>query len=231
MPSGTHFQIQRIDSLTSIRGVAALVVLFLHVAQTFNFELTFFNLFKNGWLGVDLFFVLSGFILAHVYHQSEPTQKTFISFYKQFIINRLARIYPLHLCTLLFTLGLVIFLPGFYERYPKYFSDISFISNLLLIQNWGFIDISWNTVSWSISAEFFMYLLFPFFLISRSIFNKVEYTVIIILVLLLAHYLIIFSFGWSNYGGMSIGGMVRVFFEFLIGFHIYFLSKRISYSL
>jgi len=213
-----------IPALTSIRGLAALAVVFYHINLTFGGGLFFFSLFKHGDLGVDLFFVLSGFIMAYVYHKENMSKKYFLFFYRKFIISRIARIYPLHLITLLFTLGLVIILPDFYNRYPDYFTEASFIYNIFLIQNWGFIKVSWNMVSWSISAEWFMYLLFPFMLLIKSYIIKSYQIALLAVTTITLHYSIIFYYEWAGYGGMSLGGMIRVFFEFSLGFLVFFIK-------
>ena len=85
-----------------------------------------------GGTGVDLFFVLSGFIMAYVYVEERIQWNNFLIFYRKFILSRIARIYPLHLITLLLTLIFVIGLPGFYERFSHLFTQESFISNLFL---------------------------------------------------------------------------------------------------
>lgn len=219
-------QNNNISSLTSIRGIAALVVLFYHIHTTYN-ELYFFNLFKNGSLGVDLFFVLSGFIMAYVYKNKFLCNESFGLFYKKFITSRLARIYPLHLVTLMSILLLVVFYSGFYERYDKYLTIEAFLLNIFLVQNWGLTDISWNIVSWSISAEFFMYLLFPFMLLISKKYKVIdEYAFFIILVLITLQLTTSYVLGWKGFGGMSLGGMVRVIFEFSIGFIAFTLKEQ-----
>lgn len=217
---------RNIPSLTSIRGIAAMAVLFLHIDDTYG-GLLFFSWFKNGALGVDLFFVLSGFILAFVYSTKFEKTLGFCSFYKEFIFARLVRIYPLHIVTLLFLVLLATLIPSFYARYENYFTFTSFIYNLLLIHNWGFVDISWNTVSWSISAEFFMYLVFPFLLLLKVRLLEANHIIIFLcaVAILASHHLVLFYFGIDGYGGMSLGGMVRVSFEFTLGFLIFFLRE------
>lgn len=214
-------------SLTAIRGIAALIVVLFHIHETFPEQQLFLvSLFRNGSFGVDLFFVLSGFIMAHVY-MVEPRHGGFAAFAIRFLKARLARIYPLHLATLLATAGLVLALPGFAERYPKYFGTESFLLNLLLVQNWGLIGPSWNMVSWSISAEWFMYLAFPAMLFgyrrARAALDLPTSALVFSLLAALgtAYAAVIYSKGWNHYGGMSAGGMVRVCFEFTLGFLVY----------
>ena len=83
-----------IAALTSLRGIAALTVLIFHT-NTWNFR---------GYLGVDLFFLLSGFVLAYVYGQMELSRQTYCSFLKA----RLARVYPVHLLILVLILALML---------------------------------------------------------------------------------------------------------------------------
>ncbi len=119
--------------------------------------------FEKGYLGVDFFFILSGFILTHVYLPSVQNG----SFQAHaFMIRRIARIYPLHFITLLVMAG-VYFTPlqwGAQAILPPEATPIrSFFYNLLMIHGWGVDDdLSFNRPSWSISAEWFAYLCFPF---------------------------------------------------------------------
>ncbi len=117
---------------------------------------------------VDFFFVLSGFVIAY---SANGRMGTFRD-YADFLLRRIARLYPLHLATLL--LAVVLFVAarsagirlGDAARF-----DFSYIpANLLLTQAWGFHDrLTFNVVSWSISAEWFLYLTFPLsFWLARS---------------------------------------------------------------
>jgi peptidoglycan/LPS O-acetylase OafA/YrhL len=128
-------------ALTPLRGVAALAVLVFHV--TLIMHRTF-----HGYLAVDLFFVLSGFVLMEAYGGMALSRTTYFGFLK----NRLARIYPVHV------LMLVLLLP-LYGINPE-FSLVGLVDSLLLLQApWH--DLCWNYPSWSISAEWHAYLLFP----------------------------------------------------------------------
>lgn len=118
--------------------------------------------FARGYLGVDLFFVLSGFILCHVYLE-QAGQRRFR--YGGFLWNRLARVYPLHLFTLL-GVGLMAgaaMLAGM-SIDGNVLSWETLPANLLMAHAWGLTDTAgWNHPSWSISAEWFAYLTFPIF--------------------------------------------------------------------
>ncbi len=116
----------------------------------------------RGYLGVDLFFILSGFILCHVYLESFGAGKFR---YGQFIVNRLARIYPLHIATLLFTLALVMAAAVKGLTLDSHVASwASLPAQIFMVHAWGLApEASWNHPSWSISAEWFAYLLFPVF--------------------------------------------------------------------
>jgi peptidoglycan/LPS O-acetylase OafA/YrhL len=212
--------------LTSIRGFAALFVVWYHVSMSFSKEdFWFFHLFVNGDLSVDLFFVLSGFILHHAYKG-----KSVYGSYKLFLFSRLARIYPLHIITLFTVLILVLISDQVTDHYQVIFTKSSFLMNLLLVQNWGMIPPSWNMVSWSISAEWFMYLLFPIMIFYSILFKLNQKPLLYFLfsiALLVIYYFFIYFFKLEGYGGLSLGGMVRVFFEFTIGFCLYGLRAEV----
>jgi peptidoglycan/LPS O-acetylase OafA/YrhL len=118
------------------------------------------GLTSRGYLAVDFFFVLSGFILTHVYAATGSACRALSA--RNFYIKRLARVYPVHFVTLLMaTAGGAIVpfgtnLPGF----PA--AAWLFLANMLLLHAWGVTsEFSFNQPSWSISAEWFAYLCFP----------------------------------------------------------------------
>jgi peptidoglycan/LPS O-acetylase OafA/YrhL len=124
------------------------------------------RLFTHAYLGVDLFFLLSGFILAHNY--VERMQRPTLADVGQFLWLRLARIYPVHLFTILVLLVLVTGAnsAGYVLTQPDDFTLTAAVHNVLLLQAWGVSFGTWNTPSWSISAEWFAYLMFPLLIIA-----------------------------------------------------------------
>ena len=130
---------RNLPALTSLRGIAALTVLVFHAAPRFR-----------GYLAVDLFFLLSGFVLMHAYGQMNTTRQAYLSFLK----CRLARIYPVHLLILIVLLPMLNVQPAF--------SWGGLVSSLMLLQSPWQYSMCWNGASWSISAEWHAYLLFPF---------------------------------------------------------------------
>jgi peptidoglycan/LPS O-acetylase OafA/YrhL len=146
--------------LTALRIIAALwVVLFDYWP---NLGLASPALVAKGYLGVEVFFTLSGFILCHVYLEQVEHHRLR---YGAFLWARLARIYPMHLASIAL-IGLMGAAAILFGR-PVDANAISLRAlpaNLLLVNAWGFAPVSgWNHASWSVSAEWFAYLAFPAF--------------------------------------------------------------------
>ncbi|WP_181427398.1 acyltransferase [Curtobacterium sp. MCPF17_011] len=136
------------DSLTGLRFYAAFAVLLCHAVPRLAPVPVLSELSEIGAIGVGFFFVLSGFILAWTWR---PTDRT-----SHFWVKRFARIYPLHLATLVAAVVLAS-LTGANNW-------MSVAASVPLLQAWG--PESWraggNGPSWSLSVEMFFYLVFPF---------------------------------------------------------------------
>lgn len=149
-----------IPSLTGLRGAAAIWVFLFHIVPLGSGA--DLPLIRMGYVGVDIFFVLSGYILGHV-HFDDFQNLTFVN-YRRFIWLRLSRIYPVHFVTLMATayFAATLYFLGVPVTQDPRFSWVVFVANFLLVQAWGWYDyFSFNTGAWSISAEFLMYLCFP----------------------------------------------------------------------
>jgi peptidoglycan/LPS O-acetylase OafA/YrhL len=121
---------------------------------------------------VDIFFVLSGFILALTY-QSWFTQSITGADYLLFLRRRFARIWPLHAFMLVLTVALVVAATLTHAHLMNGLDRFDFKTlpwDLLLVHAWPFFstsateEMTWNPPSWSISIEALAYLLFPLFL-------------------------------------------------------------------
>ena len=148
--------------LTSLRFLAAVWVVLYHYWPDLKGAGAAPGLIANGQLGVELFFVLSGFILPHVYLESFG-EGGFS--YRGFLWARIARIYPLHIATLV-AVGLMggAALALHQTMAHPVLNWASLPANLLMINAWGVVsDSGWNHPAWSISAEWFAYLIFPVF--------------------------------------------------------------------
>ncbi len=157
--------VRPIPALTVIRGLAAWWVVLYHFKEEIPgiAGTPLFRFMSHGYLAVDLFFELSGFVLALNYAKLFQTVRWADSM--RFFGLRLARIYPLHIFMLMVFLlnpiAITLFSASGYLGYrydPTYFG-----LSLVLMQNWGFTpDIAWNAPAWSLSTEWAAYLLFPF---------------------------------------------------------------------
>lgn len=157
-----------LPALTGIRALAAFWVLLYHLhpaLRLFFGSVPFVTpVIETGYQGVDLFFVLSGFIIAH--HYADSLKNLSWLTYRDYMVARIARIYPLHVFTLLTVVVMVIYAPsfGFVINRPVDYNRFDFIRNLFLIQSWQFpAHVSWNHFAWSISAEWFAYVFAPVF--------------------------------------------------------------------
>jgi peptidoglycan/LPS O-acetylase OafA/YrhL len=154
-----------VPSLTSIRGVLALWVVLYHfwddIDRLVPSARALSPLMRAGWLAVPGFFILSGYVLALNYAEKFTTLTA--RSYRKFLLVRLARIYPVHLATLLVVLAMVaVSRKRGLPIDPLGYSARDFVLNLLLIQTWvPHFRLNWNYPSWSISSEWFAYLLFP----------------------------------------------------------------------
>lgn len=209
----------KIGALDGLRGLAAMVVVVFH--------------FSPGWAGylaVDFFFVLSGFIISYSYIYRRPS----VGFYR-FTWSRLIRLYPLHV----FTIGL--FALSYYTvegGLPSY-KDGNFqtlIQHITLMQNVGlsYGGVTWNYPSWSISVEFWVGLAF-FWLVSPKtgslIIISVSAICLVAIVLNYGH-LDVYS---KNIYGVFNSGLLRGAASFglgLIAYRLYLLAsgKKLSYS-
>jgi peptidoglycan/LPS O-acetylase OafA/YrhL len=153
-----------LSNLTPLRGLAAILVAVFHfemaIGRFVPAGTTMF--FEKSYLMVDLFFVLSGFIMLHVYGRAFDGVLSRGQL-RHFLVARFARTYPLHLFSLLLLVVIVRYLtnwgnPPIVLEQPR---DI--LPNVFLLQAFGVCHIyNWNIPSWSISAEWGAYLLFPF---------------------------------------------------------------------
>ncbi len=161
-----------LTNLTSLRGIAALLTLLFHidiVLSSFGGHLIDRNsssILSRMYLMVDFFFVLSGFILCYVYARNFEGRAKSQDF-KRFTVARFARVYPLHLFSLLLTTFFLFLLHHFGATVSPILdaenSAYSFTTNLFLLHSMNLHKwFTFTHASWSISTEWWMYMLFPF---------------------------------------------------------------------
>jgi len=151
---------QNLAALTALRFFAAMWVVFYHFWDNLGAPMP--EMVAKGYLGVELFFVLSGFILSHVYLERFKDRKFS---YREFLWARLARVYPLHIA-IIAGLGLLILALAVVgiRSSGQLIVWSSLPAQLTLTQAWGLGQGGgWNHPAWSISAEWFAYLTFPAF--------------------------------------------------------------------
>lgn len=199
--------------LESLRGIAALSVVFYHYSLGFlHLTLLKNGFIDNAWLMVDFFFVLSGYVIALSYGDRISNWSELLNFqWKRFL-----RLYPLHLIMLLLFLALEVskYIAGYSGEQNSVFGPTTglndFISNLFLTHNFTG-DLSWNRPSWSISAEFYTYLLFAIWLIIYIRAPRFGMTLAIIIIGLSAFY--IYQTSMRN----ASDGYFRCFMSFFMG--------------
>jgi peptidoglycan/LPS O-acetylase OafA/YrhL len=215
----------RINGIDSLRGIAALVMALNHANGPFNLQLNVPN------FRLDVFFILSGIIIALIYENKIYSNKIQ---YKDFLIKRISRLLPLHYITLFLTLLLFItyYIAGRKELIPAENNIFTFFLNLLLLQNIGLTnEFTWNYVSWSISAQILVESLWFSF-----ISMKKNSTYLYLFIVIISMFILVKSFGLS-FGGppkYSIiylnAGMLRYLMDFFIGLLIYrFFIRRFNF--
>lgn len=174
----------RLHALDALRGAAALAVVFWHwqhfggIGSTplaFERHLQpqygIFRIFyDHGWLAVDLFFSLSGFIFLWLYRRSISAGQITAA---RFFVLRFSRLYPLHIVTLLFvTIGQLAYISMHGSKYIYGNTDAShFALNLFLISSIGLENgYSFNGPIWSVSVESLLYV--GFFILCRAKLTK-----------------------------------------------------------
>lgn len=224
-----------IKALTALRGIAAWWVVLYHfreIAPGIQRPILA-NIADHGYLAVDLFFIMSGFVIAlnygHKFNSLSWAQ------YQTFIWARIARLYPLHLFIMaLYVLNPILIQTLSSKKFLGQRYDLSYyVMSLFLVQNWGFTeDIAWNVPAWSISTEFFVYLTFPLLWVAASKLAQhrlLEIGAAFFLVALA----IVGHFVLGELGGyIAKLGLVRCVLEFSLGLLLFLLVRegRVSSS-
>ena len=214
--------------LQGLRAIAVLSVLFYHL----NLNFFGYRLFEGGYLGVDIFFVLSGYLISRIIIYEYINKATFdlINFYER----RARRILPLLLFIILFSVPFAIFrlLPNELNEYAK-----SILSSIYFVSNFFFssIDSNYGATSglskpflhtWSLSTEIQFYIIFPILIILiLKYFSNYLLTIITII------FLLSLQFADTIQGVDQIFNFYSPFtrlWEFLIGFLLAY--REINYK-
>jgi peptidoglycan/LPS O-acetylase OafA/YrhL len=207
--------IKKYYGIEVLRFISALSVVFFHYKVTFAWGAGFVDyktlsinlpgynslsfLYNYGFYGVQIFFIISGFVFAHVYLKNENDITA-----KFFFINRFARLYPLHLLTL-FIFVLYYFIDQsfveihFNSSTGSYLDIYHFFLNIFFIHSWGFEKgWSFNSPSWSISVEVAVYLSF-FIILNYLNKYKIILASVIVLILFIFYKVDFLHFKYSEY--------------------------------
>ena len=209
---------KRFVALHSLRGLCAIFV------AVHNFEYPRNPFVLHSSLFVDFFFVLSGFVITHAYMLRLTTRNEF----RIFIVRRLGRLWPLHVTMLMafvcldiikFTVGSLTHANFSIPPFTSPNSAIAIVSNLFLIQAIGLhTELSWNVPSWSISTEFWTYILFASLCISSR--GKPPPVAIASALALLAA-LVLFLFSPTYLETNTDYAMARCVYGFFVGHIVY----------
>lgn len=159
MPNNSQLRPHFRKDINGLRAWAVLAVIFYH------FGIPGFN---GGFIGVDVFFVISGYLMTAIILKGlEQGQFSIIDFY----LARARRIFPalLALCSVLLVLGWFLLSPPDYKTLGTHtLSAVSFISNFKFWDEAGYFDIAshekWLLHTWSLSVEWQFYILLPLLL-------------------------------------------------------------------
>ena len=207
---------KEIRALTSLRGVAAIWVFLFHLdleRPLFPHVLRDGLAINRGTIAVDLFFVLSGFVLALTYRASFRTRPMRVA-YPDFLLRRVARVMPLNAAIVAVLAAAVWLAPARAgDSFAAALDPWAVIANLLLIQDWGIAD-SIDKPSWSVSVEMAVYLVYPLLLAlawSRRLW----------ILAALAGVASLWWLAWVGQGsvsqGLVIGNFIRGFAGFMFG--------------
>lgn len=205
--------------LTSARGIAAWYVVLYHIRESATGWLPagVIDFLAKGYLAVDFFFVLSGFVIWLNYGQLLGQHGA--RAVPHFLWRRLSRIYPLHLLMLLVAVAFAIVCVATGRGMPDDYSWTTLPFHLLLMQNWGFLELGWNVPAWSISCELAAYLLFPLLMLAVDWRRMPTAPLFVVLALLMAGLTTLFTMNGKELLGNDIAhlGLPRCLFEFGMG--------------
>ncbi len=226
----------RFQSLDGWRGIAAILVSLYHLGFLHHFYE--WDFLRNSYLFVDFFFVLSGFVITHAYqNRLNNAQDAY-----HFIVRRIARLFPLHIFVLLLFVGLeliklILVQLGSWNNdavpFTGQYSIASLVSNVFLIQSLGIHNnLTWNYPSWSISVEFYTYLVFAFVAITSVNFTRFKHLLKIQTATLIALCFIILYVNTDNLSQASYNfGIFRCIAGFFLGsicYKIFLAHKELS---
>ncbi|WP_233857146.1 acyltransferase family protein [Paraburkholderia sp. HD33-4] len=209
-----------LPGLDVLRFLLACYLVFYHTLSEYPAadKLPFSQVFKFGGGATSTFFILSGFILSHVYVGTRRGERIDSS---KFFINRFTNLYPIHIITLLLSIALMALAshpydvalstldsaPELMHTMSRTEVGVNLILQVLLLQAWNPLYLGFNIPAWSLSTLLFFYLFFPF-LAPRLISMRRKWTMLTALwAACLLPPLVVVANGW--YGVWAIGTLQR----------------------
>lgn len=206
-----------LKALTSVRGIAAWFVVFFHIRFALGLPDPEMHLLAKGYLAVDFFFLLSGFVIWMTW--SERIRSGGLAAVPGFLQRRVARVWPLHLVMLGFGVAIAAALE-LTGRGSDQFPWHELPLHVLLLQNWGFTPhLTWNDPAWSISCELAAYLLFPLLVLAIDWRRVPSWAVIAAIAALLGllHGVFASRGAWALGQEITSLGLIRCLLEFAAG--------------
>jgi peptidoglycan/LPS O-acetylase OafA/YrhL len=220
--AGARFRV-----LDSCRGLCAVLVMLFHTDAITHWYWT--PLVRNGYVAVDFFFVLSGFVIASAYHDRLGS----LGDMGRFVVRRFGRLYPLHLAVLLayVVLELVrLFIVHAPDAFTGNTSVYALVENLFLVQGFTTSQETWNYPSWSISVEFWVNIAFAML---AATFQR-RFVAIVACILTVFGAALLF---WNSLAlrvapaeAAVLLDAVQSVFEFFLGFAAFWLFRRAQRS-
>lgn len=202
MSSALDYTNKHLPQLDGIRGVAIIMVLIYHFiaispSPNTDLENTIFTFTKSGWIGVDLFFVLSGFLITRILLTTKDKEKYYLNFY----VKRVLRIFPLYYLVLII---LLIIVPSLIANIP---SQLQLMSDNQLwfwtyLANWyiayeGDFNKTSGGYFWSLAVEEQFYIVWPFVVYNFRLFSFQKACVLLFVLTYILRNIMLFS-GFST---------------------------------
>ncbi len=211
--------------LTSVRGLFAWAVVLYHIrlACLGWLPIGVVQLLAKGYLAVDVFFLLSGFVIWLNYGERLRAPGAAADF----LVRRIARVWPLHVAMLIFGAALALLLRAT-GRQADHFPFALLPLHLAMMQDWGWSNaLLWNDPAWSISGEWAAYLLTP---LAVLMLPKRRWPSPVLMIAAALPLLLLFALLWAGHGGLgrsiSEFGLPRCLAEFACGTMLSELWRR-----